>query len=52
MLHLMIHSHMVFSNSPTADYTIESGTYTGEYKVYLFLINNRNLMNVVNLAVI
>ena len=49
---LDVHLHMVFSNSPTADYTIESGTYTGEYKVYLFLINNRNLMKVVNLAII
>ena len=51
MLHLVIHSHMVFSNSPTTDYTIETGTYTGEYKVYAFLIGNGNLMKVVNLTV-
>lgn len=43
-------THGDFSDSPTNDYTIESGTYSGEYKVYPFLIGNRNLMTVSNLA--
>ena len=44
-------THGDFSNSPTADYTITDGIYTGQYKVYPYLIGNRNNMDVTNLAV-
>lgn len=44
-------THGDFSNSPTDDYTIESGKYAGQYKVYPFLIGNRTGINVVNEAI-
>lgn len=44
-------THGNFSNSTTNDYIIESGKYQGQYKVYPFLIGNRNSMEVDNLAV-
>ena len=44
-------THGDFTSSPTDDYTITSGTYQGEYKVYPFLIGNRTKMDVTNLAV-
>lgn len=44
-------THGDFSNSPTQDYTIETGQYAGQYKVYPFLIGNRNAMNIVNEAI-
>lgn len=44
-------THGDFTNSPTDDYTFDSGTYSGEYKVYPFIIGDRNNMTVVNLAV-
>jgi hypothetical protein len=40
-----------FTNSPTSDYTIESGRYKGRYKVYPYLIGDRNNMNIVNEAI-
>ena len=43
-------THGDFSNAPEDDYHIEDGTYTGQYKVYPFLIGNRNEMIVTNLA--
>lgn len=44
-------THGDFTDSPTDDYTIESGKYAGQYKVYPFLIGNRNGMTIVNEAV-
>ena len=44
-------THGDFTNSPNNDYYILNGLYAGQYKVYPFLIGNRNLMNVSNLAV-
>jgi len=44
-------THGDFSNSPTQDYTIESGKYAGQYKVYPYLIGNRNNMDIVNEAI-
>ena len=43
-------THGDFSDSQSDDYTIESGLYAGQYKVYPYLIGNRNNMNVTNLA--
>ena len=43
-------THGDFANSPTDDYTILSGLYQGSYKVYPYLIGNRNNMDVTNLA--
>ena len=43
-------THGDFSNSPTQDYTITEGLYSGQYKVYPFLIGNRLNMNITNLA--
>ena len=44
-------THGDFSNSPTNNYYIEDGLYQGQYKVYPYLIGNRCLMQVTNLAV-
>lgn len=43
-------THGDFTNAPEDNYHIEDGTYAGQYKVYPFLIGNRNDMNIVNLA--
>lgn len=43
-------THGDFSNAPEDNYHIESGTYAGQYKVYPYLIGNRNDMVIVNLA--
>lgn len=40
-----------FQDSPTNDYIIDGGLYDGQYKVYPYLIGNRNLMQITNLAV-
>lgn len=39
-----------FNGSLTNDYTITDGMYKGHYKVYPYLIGNRTLMNVQNIA--
>lgn len=44
-------THGDYSNSPTSTYTIESGMYAGQLKVYPYLIGNRNHMTIVNEAV-
>ena len=44
-------THGDFSNSPTNDYTIREGRYAGQFKVYPFLIGNRNGMTIVNEAI-
>ena len=44
-------THGDFSNAPDNDYYIESGIYAGQYKVYPYLIGNRNNMVIVNEAV-
>lgn len=44
-------THGDFTNAPEDDYHIEDGIYAGQYKVYPYLIGNRNNMNIINLAV-
>lgn len=44
-------THGDFTDSPTEDYTIETGQYAGQYKVYPFLIGNRVGMTIINEAV-
>ena len=44
-------THGDFTDSETNDYYIEDGLYQGQYKVYPYLIGNRCLMQVSNLAV-
>ena len=44
-------THGDFSDAPVDDYHIEDGIYAGQYKVYPYLIGNRNNMNIINLAV-
>lgn len=43
-------THGDFTNAPEDDYHIEEGTYSGQYKVYPYLIGNRNDMTIINLA--
>ena len=44
-------THGDYSNSPVNDYTLRTGKYAGQLKVYPFLIGNRNNMEIVNEAV-
>ena len=44
-------THGDFTNAPENNYTIEDGIYQGHYKVYPYLIGNRNDMVIVNEAV-
>lgn len=43
-------THGDFTHAPEDDYHITEGTYAGQYKVYPYLIGNRNDMTIVNLA--
>lgn len=43
-------THGDFTNAPEDNYHITDGMYNGELKVYPFIIGNRNLMNIINLA--
>lgn len=44
-------THGDFTNAPEDNYHLTDGIYKGKLKVYPFIIGNRNLMNVINLAV-
>lgn len=43
-------THGDFTNAPTDNYHITNGLYNGQYKVYPYIIGNRNLMTILNLA--
>lgn len=43
-------THGDFANAPEDDYHITEGMYTGEYKVYPYIIGNRNKSLIYNLA--